>query len=323
MNRRQTIYSICSLRSLWLMLVVLCLVAVARLEAQTAEDKELAPSERFYNIRSKTSSLGVGGLVLKDEYLSPLNYGGISILYSQETSQLRYKYPSQGFSLLKPLIGNGERSTSRSWLGQRHFVFALGHTSNPAQNANISRLELRLSGSRQYRLSEGRWGSVSLGPGYTLGGGGLYSSRNGNNPATLKLDGGLTLALSYAYRLPWRSFPALIRLSSRTDLVGLRWEQQYGESYYELYYLSEALGKRLALTHLGNSLGQELRINIDIPLFDRYVYSVLYRYQHKSWDINQLYNKLNEHSISLGITRYFRPLGGRRWLQHNIEALPF
>lgn len=33
-------------------------------------------SSNHYNIQIKTQSLGLGGLVLKDEYLSPLNYGG-------------------------------------------------------------------------------------------------------------------------------------------------------------------------------------------------------------------------------------------------------
>ncbi len=292
------------------------------LRAQSS-DSFLSPSERFYNVRMKTSSLGVGGLVLKDEYLSPLNYGGFSVQYSQESTQLRYKSSVQGVSIWSHLFGNVDRTPSSSWIGQRHFVVSLSQTKNPAQNGSISRLEARLSGSRQYALLRAASGVFYLGPGYTVSSGGMYSSRNGNNPATFKLEGLLTLAMSYAYRLPIRSCPILLRLSSRTDLLGLRWEQQFGESYYELYYLSDALTKRLSFAHLGNSFGQELRLNVDIPILDRLICSLGYRYQHKSWQINHLYNKVNEHSVNLGFTRYFRPLGGRSWLKNNVEVLPF
>lgn len=282
-----------------------------------------SPKARYYNIRMKTSSLGIGGIVLKDEYLSPLNYGGFSLQYSQESNQLRYTYSRPAQHIVEPLIGNIPREANPHWLGQRHFVISLGQTKNPAGNGSISRLQARLSGSRQYRLWDKPWGRVYIGPGYTVGAGGLYSSRNGNNPATLKLDASLGLACSYSYRLPWQAFPALFRLSLRTDLVGLNWGQQFGESYYELYYVSEALAKRFAFAHLGNSLGQEVRLDVSLPLFDRMIYNIGYRYQHKSWRINQIYNSFNEHSIQVGITRYIRPLGGRAFTQTQSEALPF
>lgn len=281
------------------------------------------PSERFYNVRMKLSSLGVGGIILKDEYLSPLQYGGFTVSYTNETSQLRYRPLSHGVPFTQRLLGNIPREASNTWLSQRHFIVVLGQSKNPAGNATISHLQARLSGSRQYNIYQGEWGRVYLGPGYTLGAGGLYSSRNGNNPATLKLDGSLSLMASYSYRLPWIKFPALIRVSSRTDLIGVQWGQEYGESYYELYYLTEAWHKRFALTYLGKSLGQEFRLNIDLPIWDRVVYNIGYRYQHRTWTHSGLYNQMSEHSISLGITRYLRPMGGRKWQHEEQKHLPF
>lgn len=282
-----------------------------------------APSERFYNVRMKLSSLGIGGVILNDDYLSPLRYGGLGVSYTNESSQLRYRSLSDQVPLTQRLLGNMPRVTSTRWLSQRHFVLTLGQSKNPAGNATISHLQARLSGSRQYRLYAGEWGRVYLGPGYTIGGGGLYSSRNGNNPATLKVDASFGLALSYSYRLPWESFPALIRLSSRTDILGVQWGQEYGESYYELYYLSKAWTKRFALSYLGKSWGQELRLNIDLPLWDRVVYNIGYRFHHKSWTHSNLYNRMSEHTLSLGITRYLRPIGGRQWQHTQKQSVPF
>lgn len=284
-----------------------------------------SPSERYYNIRHKTSSLGVGGLILRDDYLSPLNYGGFSLQYSQESSQLRYRYADDegGFRPLQSLIGNSPREAKADWLSQRHFVVSLGQSENPAGNATISRLQARLSGSRQYILHRGKWGQLSLGPSYTIGAGGLYSSRNGNNPATLNLDLGLGLAWTYSYRLPSERFPMLLRLSSRTDVLGMQFSQNYGESYYELYYLSEAFSKRIHFTYPSKVWGQELRLAIDLPFFDRTIYTLGYQLQYRSSQVSKLYRSSQEHSISLGITRYLRPLGGRAFIKREAHTLPF
>lgn len=281
------------------------------------------PRERYYNVRMQTSSLGFGGILLRDTYLSPLAYGGYVLQYSQETSQQGYTYlPNEG-SILQKLIKGRSRQANSYWLRQRDFVATLGQSKNPAGNGSISLLRVRLSGSLGYRISSAPWGRIYLGFGYTMGSSGLYSSRNGNNPASIKLDGALALAFNYSYRLPWRYFPALIRMSSRTNLLGTQWEQNFGESYYELYYLSNAVANRFRLAHLGNSLGQEFRFNLSLPLFDRVIYTLGYRYHHKSWRISGNLNRFDEHSFQLGITRYLRPLGGRSIVRNYTEALPF
>lgn len=282
-----------------------------------------APDSRYYNLRTKTSSLGIGGIRLSDEYLSPLRYGGFSLQYSQESSQLRYRYEAVERPLLSSLIGTIPRQLDARWMSQRHFILSLGRSTNPAGNASISHLDARLSGSRQYKLYEGKLGRLYVGPGYTIGAGGLYSSRNGNNPATFKFDASLTLALSYSYRLPSERFPALFRISSRSDLLGIQWGQEYGESYYELYYLSGAWYKRLSLSYLGQSWGHELRLGVDLPLFDRTTYHLGYRLAYRSWRLHHLHNYREEHSLVLGITRYLRPFSGRTWLRSELNALPF
>lgn len=314
-----------------LLAVALSLSPASPLLAQQVETAERGqarglfpqPDSRYYNLRHKTSSLGLGGIRLNDEYLSPLGYGGFSLQYSQESSQLRYRYKPVDKPFLSSLIGTIPRQEDAQWMGQRHFILSLGRTSNPAGNASISHLEARLSGSRQYRLYGGDFGRLYLGPGYTIGTGGLYSSRNGNNPATFKFDTSLTLALSYSYRLPSERFPALLRISSRTDLLGLQWGQEFGESYYELYYLSKAWYKRLAVSYLGQSWGQELRLGVDLPLFDRTTYHLGYRWAYRSWRLHQLHNYREEHSLSIGLTHYIRPFSGRSWLRSELNALPF
>lgn len=296
--------------------------AEAVIDLSLLTDRSISQGERFYTLRQQTTSLGIGGSVLKDEYLSPLNYGGWAIQFGSESNRLAYNYP-QGKGLSDYIWANTPRTSNRSWLRHRNFSVLLGQMTNPAGNARITRLEGQLSGSVQYRLYEGKWGRFYLGPGYMVLASGLYSSRNGNNPVSIDLRAALTLSAAYSYQLPIDAFPVMLRLSSRTSLLGLKWGQEFGESFYELYYVSNALKKRLGFTHLGNTLSQELRLTIDIPLFDRTVYSLGYRLNYQSSKYNELRAKNIDHAVLLGLTRYLQQHGGRSWRNNNRGSLPF
>lgn len=252
-------------------------------------------------VRMRTTSLGVGGIVLKDEYLSPLNYAGTVYAFNDERNSL----------------------ITRDWVNQKVFSLSFGDTNNPAKNATIYALRARINQHFLRQIYHGAFGKLSVGPGYTIGVGGLYSTRNGNNPATLKLDGSLSLGISYSYRMPSNRLPILFRLSSRTNLIGTHWGQGYGESYYSMYYVSKDLGKRFVLTHLANAFSQELRLNIDIPIFKHLITSLSYQFSYHQWKINNLTNQQNSHAIMVGLTRYMQPLGGTKWLRENIQILPF
>lgn len=283
-----------------------------------------ATPERHYNVQMRASYIGAGGLVLADRYLSPLSYGGYTLSMQHERARYLYRTPEGcAPSLWARLSGSAPRTENRRWLWHSFISGDYSSTTNPAGNASIMRLQGRFDTSWLYQLYSGRWGQLGVGPGYTLGIGGLYSSRNGNNPATLKLDQSLTLSMHYSYRLPWVSFPLLVRLSSRTDLLGMQFAQQYGESYYEMLYVSQSLGKNLALSHLGNQLGQQLRLSLDVPLWDRGIVSLSYRLQHRAWRVHQVFNRQTDHTLSIGLVRYIQPRGGRSLLSGRSVALPF
>lgn len=278
--------------------------------------------ERFYSIRQQTTSLGAGGSILRDEYLSPLNYGGWAIQLNSESNRLAYTY-LEGKALSDYIWANNPRVSNPSWLRQRNLTVLFGQVTNPAGNARITRLEGQLSGSMQYRLYKGNGGRFYIGPGYAALARGLYSSRNGNNPASIDLRADLTLSATYSYTLASEAFPMTFRLSSRTALLGVKWGQEFGESFYELYYVSNALKKRLGLTHLGNSFSQELRLSMDLPLFDRTVYSLGYRLNYQTSKYNELRTKHIDHGVLLGLTRYLQQHGGRSWRDNNKGGLPF
>ena len=249
--------------------------------------------------RMKTEGIALGGLISKDTYLSPLNYGGKIIRYYNETNRLQ-----------------------STLIGHKYFDAQLGSLENPAGNAKMYVLDARLQGAKQVPLYKGSVGTLYAGPGYDAGIGGLYNTRNGNNPATFHADANLALSFGYAYRLPWQACPILIRLSSQIDLLGVHWGQDYGESYYEMTYLSKSLNKKFNLTHWGNSYSQDIRINLDIPVYNRLIVNVMGGASFRNWTVREIENKRKAYYIGIGFTNYMKSIGGKQWLSNN-NSIPF
>lgn len=268
----------------------------------------------------KATYLGIGGVVLQDTYLSPLSYGGYNLHFTAETAQHRYRGKGLGGLLLgRGYITDGLIPEASRWLSHRLLSVDYSLTDNPAGNASIHRIQGRWESMRLYEVYQGKQGRLMIGGGYTVGAGGLYSTRNGNNPATLKLDASLTLGVGYSKYFNLLGYRLLLRLSSRTDLLGLQWSQQYGENYYELYSISRQFMHRFYLTHLGNQFGQQIRCSVDIPLFRRSMLSINYRLQYRSWTLNHLSNRQVDYTLSLGLVRYLSPVSP----SHSPQLLPF
>lgn len=312
----------------WALGLALVVMSLTSLEAQTSEPHKAKgwlslpdPAERTYSLRRTTNYLGLGGLSLRDDYLSPLPYGGMQLSYIREQmhlgySRLRGEARDPSILAVRPRMVNPERLWY--WSGELH----LGSTQNPAGNAAIYRMMGRLEGNYAYRIYSDAQSQLFMGPGLTAALGGLYSTRNDNNPATLKAEASLTLGLHYGYRLPWQSFPALLRLTTQADLLGLHFGQGYRESYYELYYISRQMSKRLHLEHLGSGWGHRLLVGLDLPVWDRFTASVGYRWEYHSSRLNQTLYRLSGHTLMLGVTVHSLPIGGRKALERHRAHLP-
>ncbi len=175
-------------------------------------------SDRFEEF---TLSLGGGYTGLLDTYLSPLHYGGANVmLQSERFGQL----PCQ----------------SGRWFAQSLFILH-GDYTTPRPSGGLT-----IGGMADYSYTyyyEPRlispWGNFRffVGPQGQLRVGGIYNLRNSNNPAQLKL--GVNLAVSalgkYAFAL-WKT-PMSVRLQADVPLFGFAFAPDYGQSYYEIFYL--------------------------------------------------------------------------------------
>ncbi len=224
-----------------------------------------APQSSTY----QATSLGVGGILLEDEYLTPLRYGGTQwSLRTEQEKPLTAEFPS----LL-------------------HWESALAYASalNPAHTAKMDfvRGELLAEGLYLWQLPYGI--KLAAGPGVRCTIGGRLHSRNGNNPATLDAKGDLTIGTTLAYRLPFEDWAVALRWRNVYGLLGVSNHLGYGQSYYEQEYVQNGVVRAFRLTHPFNQSYFTTRITMDIPLWDICTLHLGYQY---SFDRSSLQNRI-------------------------------
>lgn len=285
-----------------------------------APDSLLNLPELHHNPISQVRSISYGGILQQDLYLSPLRYGGRQLGFVSESASFGYKRQHRHRGL-SGLLQRPTRSVDRRWTDHSLLSLSLSQSSNPAGNATMWGLQLSYGRSYLRQLHESAFGRLSLGPALVGRFGGRYSTRNGNNPASLDASLALGAAALYSYALPSQRFPARLHLYSELDLASLSFSQEYGESYYELYYYSD-LRRRLYLTGPSAALRVQLQSSIELPLLDWMTLSLGYRLDSQRLQINQLQRSTLSHSVLLGLRTQLLPLAGRRALTEHSPLLP-
>ena len=315
--------------------LLLPLLALEPLEAQSYEGDSLRggsqatsvltvpePQSRMSNVTSHSQYLGIGGMRLGNTYLTPLNYGGRVYSYLSQSSHLGYKSLKGETEAKGSLFAYTPRTTDPRWLKHTLLGVDLALTLNPAGNATIYSLGLRYDWGYLRRVMEGKAGRLYLGGSLVGFGGVAYSTRNGNNPVAL--DAALSVGLSalYSYRLGTERFPLLLKTYAHTDLLGLAFAQEFGESFFELYYYSKP-SRRISLTHPFSSPELYLLSTLDVPLLDYLTLSVGYRWDYRRTELHQIRAYRHQHSLLVGVTTHFLPLQGRRTASKYSSLVPF
>ncbi len=219
-----------------LLLAVLLLSSAASI-AQTLE------SHRF---EERSFSFGGGATQLLDTYLSPLNYKGAHVAIMDER-----------FTQAKAESGH--------WFGQSLFSLHGDYTRVAEGRGLMVGGTADYSYTYYYRpLSSEQW-SLYVGPQAQLRLGGIYNLRNSNNPAQLKLGMNIAASAMAKYGFTLWDTPMSLRLQADVPLLGMAFGPDYGQSYYEIFYLGQSKGCVHA-TSLHNNLSLRSRLSYDIEL---------------------------------------------------------
>ena len=222
----------------------------------------------------------LGTAHVAETYLSPLHYSGTTLALSYERMQAMRFNPEKWVMRLDGRLSG-----------------ALTH-NNPARNASMWNLDLRLGWGmmRSFRFGEA-W-NVYAGGSTTADVGVFYLPRNSNNPAAAKASWTVNLSAGAAFNTRIGRMPLTLRYLAELPLTGIFFSPQYGELYYEIY-----LGNHKGLVRgawpgnffrLGNLLSADLR-------FGRNIVRLGYRCDIKSVKASDIVTRHITHTAVIGI----------------------
>lgn len=259
-------------RILLMMMVVLPWVAMAQEDSAVVR-----PVASAYEV-------GVGCSNITDTYLSPLEYDGLEFSLRYERRQAMKFDPER-------------------WTMRLAGAVTMDKTDNPVRNASMWYAGLDLSWGMTHRWRLPHNLIVSAGGSTSLDVGCIYSTRNGNNPASAKAAWtvNLTGELSWSTRLAGRKL--LLRYQPTIPLTGVFFAPDYGELYYEIY-----LGNDDGLCHAawwGNYFKMENRVTADWYLGSNTALRLGYQGNVLSTKVNDVTTKMVSHSVVLGVSGEF------------------
>lgn len=212
------------------------------LSAQT-EQADSIPANRY---RTHATLLGIGGTNLLDTYLTPLEYTGTEVRILRETERMTR-------------MAKGRISVQSRVDG--HVAYAKSPTDDNKEWEGY--VSWNMLWHYNWRPLPGL--TLQAGGGSEIGGGFLYNTHQGNNPAQARAAIHLKASVAARYRFRLWGHPLTARYQVDAPLMGAMFSPNYGQSYYELFSLGH-YDHNVCFTHPGNAPGMTHLLTLDIPI---------------------------------------------------------
>jgi len=234
--------------------------------------------------------VGVGTSHVYDSYLSPLKYSGTNVGLVYE--QMR-------------MIGMGNGNLSV----QHQFFINYSYTENSTQTASDQTGWFEYNFGLPYRFNLTDNLQLFAGPQAGVMLGFIYNSRNGNNPASAKVNADVGLSGIAAYKLMIKSQPIRFRYQLNLPVIGGLYSPQYGESYYEIGMGNSE--KLFYFSSFHNYFAFKNMLSVELPLNWITIRAALVNsfYQTK---VNDLVTQSRSNTFYVGISKNFYVVSGRK-----------
>ncbi|MEG1573686.1 MAG: DUF3316 domain-containing protein [Bacteroidales bacterium] len=266
------------------MFIILLLLSVTGINAADDNDVRSFPlvSSLYFT---------VGGAQLKDTYLSIIPYRGVDV--------------GVGFERFRT-----SRFGEHKWNTRHLLEFQYANAHNGPRNTNVMSAMLNYEFSFYRRFEYPCGIQLFAGGNFTIDAGSVCDLNNGNNPAAVKTSVNLGITGALLYKLHIKGYPINMRYSLSVPTIGMFFCPQFGESYYELFYL----GNRQNWLHFGSFANQLFITNLvtlDFPIKRRSLrigYEGKFRSVHKNYQVYQYYSN----SFIIGVTIESVVMGAER-----------
>ena len=248
-----------------------------------------ADSEPFH---TKESMFAFGAVKTLDTYLSPEQYSGSALSFISTTRR-------RG-------IDNDTRQAKR-WTRQYTWRGYLNTSSNRADNGNYlgGDVGFQFDALRDLPLfhnSSSEGVALKAGPMAEASLGGLYNTRNGNNPAQMHatLDVGVTLRADRDFMLFNKNFT--IGYEASLPLLGMAFTPQYGQSYYEIFTQGD-YDHNIVVTTPANALSLRHMLSVDYRPSPSHAFRIGYLGNYLQREANHLKTHDYCHMLVIGYVK--------------------
>lgn len=270
-----------------------------RLTLRKTENSDPEKEVDYNNLCSVNEGtlIGIGGNLLKDTYLSDGKYGGFGFRFMNERMRLMNK-PRYNMSK------------------QQIISVDLSSTMNGAQNANFLSAFVNYSYGMHCRLLPDPYFKILLGGNIHGFIGGVYSTRNGNNPITLHADIDLNLSVLAIYEFRIKQHPLALRYQVETPFIGVLFSPDYDQSYYEIFSLGNT-SEIIKFASFHNKQVLRNCLTIDFPISGWTVRAGYFGNLYFT-NINKLDRTIISNNFMLGFVKEFVAFGGREMKKRNL-----
>lgn len=234
---------------------------------------------------TRSNMIGIGGTNRLETYLSPFEYTGTEVRFMHE-------------SLRMTKMMHGRVST------QQFFEGNLSYTKSPTGDAGY------LAGDFDWRIAwHYNWkpaARLRLSGGVQTGAtiGGVYNTRNGNNPAQGKLATDIAASGMAIYRFPLRRHTFALRYQLDMPLAGLMFSPAFGQSYYEIFSLHH-YDSNVCFTWTGNAPTFRNLLTFDAPVAGGTL-RIGWRCDIRQSHVNSLKSHTWSNLFMIGYVKHFR-----------------
>lgn len=246
-------------------------------------------SEEAINLVYQSTMIGLGNAHIYDTYLSPLEYKGWNLGVAHEQMKMTG-------------IANDKVSA------QHFFAIEFANTQNPAHNAHNYSLNLEYAYGLHYRFQPMPKFQIFAGSQINAAIGGIFNSRNGNNPVAGKANLSLNLSGIAAYQFEIGTQTVQLRYQLNIPFIGVMFAPNYGQSYYEIGLGNDDV---VHFSSFHNYLSMRNIFSAELP-FKACTLRLTYMNRIYETKVNQLDTHLSSDSFYIGLSKNFYTVSGKK-----------
>lgn len=265
--------------------------------AQTESQRQATENLETRTDITNTKLIGIGATQILDTYISPEHYNGTELRFIDHTQRRKTTVSACYDAIAAPPL----HSLWSTDITHQAYISLSSPRSN--DNDDMAALySLTIGKHRHWDLLANRL-HIKAGASAEAGIGFLYNTRNGNNPAQLRL--GLTLAPSASASYDFSAFGKnlSVEYGVQIPIVGVMFAPHYGQSYYEIFSRGN-YDHNVVLSHPFNAPTLRHALSLQLHL-KKMSLRLGYLGDYQQADVNNLKYHNYSHLVVFGITRRF------------------